>query len=953
VSENPGAAPTGLSASDLASVMSGENGAFVETLFEDYLAGRESVPETWTRLFDELTGGNGRSGPARAAAPKAAAEPGPQRLPERRATHHSTGIFGLVNAYRTHGHLIADLDPLREPQASHPFLEPAEFGLQEPQLDRVGSSGHYLGMDDCTPRELIASLRQTYCGTFAVEFMEIRDKERRDWLIQQMEPIHNQPVLTREQQREILEQVTAAERFEMFLHKRFIGQKRFSIEGGEALIPLLDAILEGGAELGVLELVIAMAHRGRLNVLAHMQGMPYRALFTGFQPSLVPMDVQGSGDVKYHGGYSSDRTTRSGKTVHVSLLPNPSHLEWINPVAEGVVRAKQNFRGDLERAQVIPLQIHGDAAFTGQGVVPETLALSELENYWTGGTIHIIVNNQIGFTTDPKEYRFTRHPSDMAKIIQAPIFHVNADDPEACVHAARLAIAFRQRYKEDVVIDLVCYRRYGHNEGDDPTFTQPVLYKQISAHPRIGAIHSERLLEEQAITRSDLAELEEKQKKKLETAMDQSAVNVQLEGAEGYHGLWSEFERTHDLHSGKTSISRDMILTIAKSLISFPDGFHPHPKIRRGMEQRVKNLREKGRVDWGTGEALAIGSLLLDGTTVRFTGQDAERGTFSHRHAVLHDVETGDRYIPLESIAQRGARFIICNSMLSEAAVLGFEWGYSTVDPRRLVIWEAQFGDFANSAQVIIDQFIASSEQKWSRSSGLVMLLPHGYEGQGPEHSSARLERFLQLCAEDNLQVCNLTTPAQFFHALRRQLRRNYRKPLILMSPKSLLRHPLAVSPVEDFEQGRFQKVIDDPLRVAGEMDPKSVRRVIICSGKVYYTLLATREDSAFEDVALVRLEEIHPFPFEPIKEVLRGYATRDFVWVQEEPWNQGAWFFVRERIERILARGARLHYVGRPESASPATGSYRQHQEETNLFVEDAFRRQPRPPAKKTRAKA
>ncbi|MCZ6713962.1 MAG: 2-oxoglutarate dehydrogenase E1 component, partial [Deltaproteobacteria bacterium] len=598
-------------------------------------------------------------------------------------------------------------------------------------------------------------------------------------------------------------------------------------------------------------------------------------------------------------------------------------------------------------------QIHGDAAFTGQGVVPETLALSELENYWTGGTIHIIVNNQIGFTTDPKEYRFTRHPSDMAKIIQAPIFHVNADDPEACVHAARLAIAFRQRYKEDVVIDLVCYRRYGHNEGDDPTFTQPVLYKQISAHPRIGAIHSERLLQEQAITRSDLAELEEKQKKKLETAMDQSAVNVPLTGAEGYHGLWSEFERTHDLHSGKTSISRDMILTIAKSLISFPDGFHPHPKIRRGMEQRVKNLREKGRVDWGTGEALAIGSLLLDGTTVRFTGQDAERGTFSHRHAVLHDVETGDRYIPLESIAQRGARFIICNSMLSEAAVLGFEWGYSTVDPRRLVIWEAQFGDFANSAQVIIDQFIASSEQKWSRSSGLVMLLPHGYEGQGPEHSSARLERFLQLCAEDNLQVCNLTTPAQFFHALRRQLRRNYRKPLILMSPKSLLRHPLAVSPVEDFEQGRFQKVIDDPLRVAGEMDPKSVRRVIICSGKVYYTLLATREDSAFEDVALVRLEEIHPFPFEPIKEVLRGYATRDFVWVQEEPWNQGAWFFVRERIERILARGARLHYVGRPESASPATGSYRQHQEETSLFVEDAFRRQPRPPAKKTRAKA
>jgi len=966
VSDRPGGAPGGLSVSDLASVMSGENGAFVEALFEDYLTGQQAVPENWRRLFDELSGGNGHSGNAhaaprcrpapaaaapRAAAPRPATAPVRRRLPERRTTP-STGIFGLVNAYRTHGHLIAELDPLSPGERSHPLLDPQEFGLQEEQMDRLGGSGHYLGLDQCTPRELIASLRQTYCGTFAVEFMEMRDKDRRDWLIGQMEPIHNQPALSTEERRAILEKVTAAERFEMFLHKRFVGQKRFSLEGSEALIPLLDTTIEGVAALGGLELVLAMAHRGRLNVMTHTQGMPYRAIFAGFQPSLVPMNAQGSGDVKYHAGFSSDRDTRAGTNMHVSLLPNPSHLEWINPVAEGVVRAKQNFRGDVERGQVIPVQIHGDAAFTGQGIVPETLALSELENYWTGGTIHIIVNNQIGFTTNPEDYRFTRHPSDMAKVIQAPIFHVNADDPEACVHAATLAAAFRQRYKEDVIIDLVCYRRHGHNEGDDPTFTQPVLYKKINAHPRVGALYAERLIEERVVTRAELAEIEEEQKKRLENGMEASTVSVQLAGTEGYHGLWSEFVRTQELHDGKTSIPRDKIDAVGRALLNYPAGFQPHPKVKRGMEQRVKGLKGEGRIDWGTAEALAIGSLLMDGTTIRLTGQDAERGTFSHRHAVLHDVETGDRYLPLESIAQRGARFIICNSMLSEAAVLGFEYGYSTVDPSRLVIWEAQFGDFANSAQVIIDQFIASSEQKWNRSSGLVMLLPHGYEGQGPEHSSARLERFLQLCAEDNLQVCNLTTPAQYFHALRRQLRRNYRKPLIVMSPKSLLRHPAAVSLIKDFEQERFREVLDDPQRVSGELDPKNVRRVIICSGKVYYTLLATREDNAFDDVALVRLEEIHPFPFDQMKEILRGYGTRDFVWVQEEPWNMGAWFFARERLNQILPRGAQARYVGRPESASTAPGSYRQHQEETAQFIEDAFRRQPRPRAKKPRAK-
>jgi 2-oxoglutarate dehydrogenase E1 component len=582
--------------------------------------------------------------------------------------------------------------------------------------------------------------------------------------------------------------------------------------------------------------------------------------------------------------------------------------------------------------------------------VPETLALSELENYWTGGTIHIIVNNQIGFTAEPEEYCSTKHPSDMAKVIQAPIFHVNADDPEACMHAAKLAITFRQRFKEDVIIDLVCYRRHGHNEGDDPTFTQPVLYKQIKAHPRAGTIYAERLIREQVLSRDELEKLEEVQEQRLEHAMHDSLVRVKLEGAEGYHGLWSQSELAKDLQDGKTSIPRDTISLVGKALLSHPEGFHSHPKVRRLMEQRVQSLGQEGRIDWGTAEALAIGSLLLDGVTVRLTGQDAERGTFSHRHAVLHDTENGERYVPLEPLAQRDGRFVVCNTMLSEAAVLGFEYGYSTADPRRLAIWEAQFGDFANAAQVIIDQFIASAEQKWNRSSGLVMLLPHGQEGQGPEHSSARLERFLQLCAEDNIQVGNLTTPAQYFHALRRQLRRDYRKPLILMSPKSLLRHPLAVSPIQEIESGRFQEVIDDPLRVSGQLDPKTVRRVLLCSGKVYYTLLEAREDSAFEDVALVRLEEIHPFPFDEMRRVLRDYGTRDFVWVQEEPWNQGAWSFVRERLNQVLPRGARIRYVGRPESASTATGSYRQHEVETNQLVEDAFRRQPRPRAKQAR---
>ncbi len=916
---------------ELAALLSGENGAWVESLYEDYVLGRSGLPDRWREIFDALHGSD--------AGQRSPTAFGPGR---EAGILSGLGIFALVNAYRTHGHLIAQLDPLSRGATDHPLLDPREFGLEERHLDVTGSCGNFLGLREATPRELIESLRATYCGSFAVEFMEMRDKERRDWLLERMEPPRNRPELPAEDRQRILTQVIAAERLEQFLHKRFIGQKRFSIEGAESLLPLMDTLVEDAAVLGAHELVIAMSHRGRLNLMTHTMGMPYVALMASFQTGLVPRDAESSGDVKYHRGYSSDRKTRAGRTIHLSLQPNPSHLEWVNPVAEGIVRAKQNFLGDVERVQVIPVMIHGDSAFIGQGIVPETLAMSELDIYWTGGTVHIIVNNQIGFTTEPKDYRFTQHPSDMAKVIQAPIFHVNADDPEACVNAARLAIEFRQHWKEDVIIDLVCYRRHGHNEGDDPTYTQPLLYKQIRTHRRVGTIHTERLLQEGVIDEVAVEKIEREQNRRLEEALESSSEQQRDAGTEGYHGLWSGLEARERVEF-PTAVPRERLDRVANALLDLPEGFTAHPKIVRLMEQRARAIAEGRGIDWGTAESLALGTMLLEGTTIRLTGQDTERGTFSSRHAVLHDVETGARTIPLDTLTSSGSRLIIRNSNLSEAAVLGFEYGYSSVDPDRLAIWEAQFGDFSNAAQVIIDQFIASAETKWRRSSGLVMLLPHGYEGQGPEHSSARLERFLQLCAEDNLQVCNLTTPAQYFHALRRQIRRSYRKPLILMSPKSLLRHPQAVSPVEELTRGAFRYAIDDPAFAAAERDRSQVRRVIVCSGKVYYTLLAAREDSDFNDVALVRLEQLHPFQFELLKDLLAAYPAHDIVWCQEEPWNMGAWSYVQERMRRVLGSEVGLRYVGRREAASPGAGSYSIHEEEEAEFVREAFARRPR----------
>jgi len=932
-----------MSDADLATLLSAENGAYVEGLFEDHVLGRGSVPAHWVELFDRLLGRvpapNGE--PRRAEGAAAAEALHVSGAPVLGTVPSAVGIVGLINAYRTHGHLIANLDPLGRDLDSHPFLDPGEYGIGPERMDVPANCGHFLGAGEATPRELIELLRETYCGSFAVEFMEMREKVHRDWLIERMEPIRNRPQLSREERVRSLMVLLAAEQFEQFLHKRFLGQKRFSIEGGDALIPLFDFLIEDAERLGGRELVIAMAHRGRLNVLVHTMGVPYRAMLAQFRVGLQPRDAQGAGDVKYHRGFSCDRRLRSGHSIHLSLCANPSHLEAINPVAEGMVRAKQNYFGDTDRSRVMTVLVHGDAAFTGQGMVAETLSLSELDSYTTGGTIHLIVNNQIGFTTDPRDYRFTRHPSDLAKIVQAPVFHVNADDPEACVHAARLAIEFRQQFHEDVIIDLVCYRRHGHNEGDDPSFTQPTLYKQIATHPTVGTLYTQRLLDEGILDAGQIEAIRSEQVGALERAFEESAEEIRLEGAESYRGLWEGFSlpETESEWGADTSVPREVLLRVAACFTSFPESFEPHPKIKRLMTQRREAIESGAGIDWGAAEALAFGTLLLEGHIIRLTGQDVERGTFSHRHAVLHDYRSSAPFIPLNTLRDEGeARLFIRNSLLSEAAVLGFEYGYSTVDPKRLAIWEAQFGDFANSAQVIIDQFISSAETKWGRASGLVMLLPHGYEGQGPEHSSARLERFLQLCAEDNLQVCNLSTAAQYFHALRRQLHRPFRKPLIVMAPKLLLRHPAAAGRLEDLVEGTFRTALDDPRAASGALDPERVRRVLLCSGKVYYTLEETRVEHAFDDVAILRLEQLHPFPFEELGALLARYGTDDIVWVQEEPWNQGAWFYVQDRIRRVLKPGAELRYVGRNEAASTATGSFRVHTEQENELVRESF---------------
>ena len=921
----------------------GVNAAVVEEIRESFSVDPGSVDSAWVEHFD------GRPLAARTARGNRARRPTPAppvvsdaprfELPRRDASEafnlqvadKHARILRLIHSYRARGHRVAASDPLGDQSTYFPELDPAHYGFGDEDLDDFFTAGDLPGGSVQSLRAILDRLRSTYCGSIGVEYTHVQDPGRKAWLQQQMEESQNQPRLSDGERERILERLSAAELFERFLHTKFSGQKRFSLEGAESLIPLLDSIVEDAPRYGIHEIVLGMPHRGRLNVLSNILGKSYESIFSEFEDSPLLDSPFGSGDVKYHKGYSADRRVRTGERVHLTLTSNPSHLEAVDPVVEGRTKAKQVRAGDADGSSIIPVVLHGDAAFAGQGIVAESLNLSQLRGYCTGGTFHVIVNNQIGFTTTPDEARSTLYCSDVAKMIQVPIFHVNGDDPEAVLHCVRLAMEYRQRFHDDVVIDMVCYRRHGHNEGDEPSYTNPRLYRRIRMRPSVRKLYADRLVETQVLSEEQESRIESDLSEQLQQALQVVHTRPPTPD-EPYdpRGPWTGFSRTRPAELAETAISAARLQQIAEGLGSVPQGFSIHPKLRTLLEKRRKSIAENGPLDWAMGELLAFGSLLLDGTPVRLSGQDSSRGTFSHRHAVVMDQESGEEYAPLDHLTATQARFEVYDSLLSEAAVLGFEYGYSVADPSTLTLWEAQFGDFANGAQVIIDQFITSAHVKWGRMSGLVMLLPHGYEGQGPEHSSARLERFLQTCAEDNLQVVNCTTPAQFFHLMRRQMGRRYRAPLVVLTPKSLLRLPAASSLPEEFTQGRFQRVIDD---VRTSAHPEHVKRVLFCSGKVYYELLAERDallGEAAGQVAIVRVEELYPWPAEDVAEVVERYANAErHYWVQEEPRNMGAWSFVRELFEEALPLSQRLVYSGRGLRASPAVGSMRLHRKE------------------------
>ncbi len=859
------------------------------------------------------------------------------------------GVLQLINAYRVRGHLIADLDPLGGEPSYHPELDPVTYGLTIWDLDReflTGSLSEAIGDGGPKPvatlREILETLRQTYCGKIGCEYMNIQHPEQKRWLQQRMEPQANNWPLDRDTRVRILEHLLEAEEFEHFLHARFVGQKRFALEGAETAIPILDELLERAAGRNVNEVVIGMAHRGRLTVLTSVARKPVAEIFAQFEGELDPASTQGSGDVKYHLGARGVYRSTTGREVVVSVSPNPSHLEAVDPVVEGIVRPKQDRLGDTERERVIPLLIHGDAAFAGQGVVAETLNLSQLDGYSTGGTVHLIINNQIGFTTTPDEARSTPYSTDVARGVQAPIFHVNGDDPEAAIRVAQIAFDYRQQFKKDVVIDMFCYRRHGHNEGDDPSYTQPILYRKIKQHPSVGTLYGERLVREGVLTAEEVTRMRKGFAARLSTAYDAAQKTN-----ERFVGQELAAVPTEDIGGfcPRTAVNRPTIDRVIRALTQFPENFHLHPKLRSFIQRRREAMDRGGPIDWAFAEALAFGTLVLEGTPVRLSGQDSGRGTFSQRHLVFWDSENGKKHTPLQHVSPDQARFDVYDSLLSEYAVLGFEFGYSVADPLTLVLWEAQFGDFANGAQIMIDQFISSADSKWGQPSGLVMLLPHGFEGQGPEHSSARIERFLTLCAGNNMLVVNCTTPAQYFHVLRRQMygsadRRGMRKPLVLFTPKSLLRHPKSISSIADLTSGGFREVLPETSAI----EPEQVTRVIFCSGKIYYDLLAGRDEHKANHVALVRIEQLYPFAESDVNDALMRYPmTAEVVWAQEEPRNMGPWRFMEEQIQPLLnSTGRELRYVGRPESASPATGSGKRHQEEQAAIVAEAMAERP-----------
>ncbi|QPC42595.1 2-oxoglutarate dehydrogenase E1 component [Kaustia mangrovi] len=868
----------------------------------------------------------------------------------RRATLDSVRALMMIRAYRIRGHLAADLDPLRlRPQEQHPELMPETYGFGEEDLDRPIFIDNVLGLETATIRQIVDILKRTYCSTFGVEFMHISDPEQKAWIQERIEGPDKEITFTAEGKKAILNKLVEAEGFEHFLNVKYTGTKRFGLEGGEAMVPALEQIIKRGGHLGVREIILGMAHRGRLNVLSNVMGKSFRALFHEFMGgSANPDDVEGSGDVKYHLGSSSDREF-DGNNVHLSLTANPSHLEIVNPVVMGKARAKQDQLHDEERVTALPLLIHGDAAFAGQGVVAECLALSGLRGHRCGGTVHFIVNNQIGFTTSPIYGRSSPYPSDVAKMIEAPIFHVNGDDPEAVVYAAKVATEFRQQFHKPVVIDMFCYRRHGHNEADEPSFTQPIMYKRIAQHPSVGEIYANRLVAEGVVTKADVEAMQSEYRQHLEDEF-QIADDYRPNKADWLDGRWSGFTQPKDEgpRRGITGVDMDRLREIGERLTAIPDNFNAHRTIKRIFDRRRKTIEEGKGIDWATAELMALATLLVEGVPVRLSGQDTQRGTFSQRHSVIVDQETEQPYTPLNNIDDLQAPAEIINSMLSEEAVLGYEYGYSLAEPKALVAWEAQFGDFANGAQVVIDQFISSGERKWLRMSGLVLLLPHGYEGQGPEHSSARLERFLQLCAEDNMQVANCTSPANYFHMLRRQMHRDFRKPLIVMTPKSLLRHKRAVSTLEEMgPETSFHRVLWDDAEMLPDqkiklVEDKKIKRVVLCSGKVYYDLYEEREKRGVDDVYILRLEQLYPFPAKALVTELGRFADAEIVWCQEEPYNMGAWTFVQPNIEWVLdyidAKHKRPRYAGRPASAATATGLASKHQKELETFLNAAL---------------
>lgn len=925
----------------------GSNAAAVEQFYERYLADPAAVPAAWRDYFDSL--GDKATEVAHSAIRDdllrqaregrrtVAGTPGKGGKPVAPGAKQAA-VARLIQVYSLRGHQIADIDPLGLMRRPTPGVLKLDYlGLTEADMDTEFHAGGLGGTGNrlMKLRDILDTLKRTYCGKVGVEFAHISRARERLWLRSRFERRVAGPMLTDDERRMLLSQLTNAEGIERYLHTRFVGQKRFSLEGGESLIPMIHDLVQEGGRQGVREIVIGMAHRGRINVLVNILGKSPEELFEEFEGNYDLDELKGSGDVKYHKGFSSDMKTPGGN-VHVVLAFNPSHLEIVNPVVEGSVRARQQRRGDIERSDVLPLLIHGDAAFSGQGVVTETFQMSQTNGFRTGGTVHIVVNNQIGFTTSrPSDARSTEYCSDVAKMIEAPVFHVNGDDPESAIFVTRLALAYRQKFKKDVVIDLVCYRRHGHNEADEPSATQPIMYGQIRSQQTTRTIYADRLATEGVVLPADVARLQDQYRDRLDRGESVPEHTLGMIGDE-YTVDWTPYQDRSWDEVADTTISPATVATLAKTVTEVPADMKLHGRVQRIMDERARMASGEVEMDWGFAETMAYASLIDEGYDCRIVGQDSGRGTFFHRHAVLHNQVNNREYLPLATLTDRPNGFRVIDSLLSEEAVMGFEYGYATTEPDTLCIWEGQFGDFANGAQVVIDQFISSGEAKWGRLCGLTLFLPHGYEGQGPEHSSARLERFLQLCAEHNIQVCVPSTPAQMFHMLRRQMLRKFRKPLIVMTPKSLLRHKMSVSGLETLSAGAFALIIPE---IDSGIVPEKTTRVVLCSGKVYYDLLEARQVHGLEHVALIRLEQLYPFPRQQFAELLEAYAhVRDVVWCQEEPQNQGAWYQIRHRLQEPLSADQQLYYAGRPSAAAPASGIYKVHLQQQQALVEAAL---------------